>query len=59
MASRWNRRPEGSTWGDWSDADELGRINLITAEKILAGVAEVQAGISFCLTPLTIPAGGC
>jgi kynurenine formamidase len=58
MAKRWQRRPDGSTWGDWGDDDELGRINLMTAEKVLQGVAEVQAGISFCLSlPLDFPGG--
>lgn len=50
MAERWVQRPEGSTWGDWGEDDELGRINLITSEKVLEGVREVQAGKSFCLT---------
>jgi hypothetical protein len=27
---RWKHRPEGSTWGDWGDDDQLGRLNLIT-----------------------------
>ncbi|MFZ0666061.1 MAG: cyclase family protein [Acidimicrobiales bacterium] len=58
MAKRWKRRPEGSTWGDWGDEDELGRINLITPEKVLEGVREVEAGISFCLSlPLDYPGG--
>ena len=39
MAKRWKQRPEGSTWGDWGDDDELGRINLLTPEKVLAGRA--------------------
>ena len=39
---RWKQRPDGSTWGDWGDDDELGRINLITPEKVLEGVAEVE-----------------
>ena len=43
-ASRWTQRPEGSTWGDWGDDDELGRINLVTPEKVLQGVREVEAG---------------
>ncbi|MET0883496.1 MAG: cyclase family protein, partial [Acidimicrobiales bacterium] len=50
MTQRWQRRPDGSTWGDWGDDDELGRINLITPEKVLQGVREVEAGISFCLS---------
>ncbi len=58
MTKRWSQRPEGSTWGDWGDDDELGRINLLTPEKVLQGVAEVQAGISFCLSlPLDFPGG--
>ena len=56
--ARWNRRPDGSTWGDFGDDDELGRINLLTPQKVLEGVAEVQAGISFCLSlPLDFPGG--
>ena len=58
MTKRWKQRPEGSTWGDWGDDDELGRINLLTPEKVLEGVREVEAGISFCLSlPLDYPGG--
>lgn len=58
VSKRWQRRPDGSTWGDWGDDDELGRVNLITAEKVLQGVREVEAGISFCLSlPLDFPGG--
>jgi hypothetical protein len=58
VAKRWQRRPDGSTWGDWGDDDELGRINLITPEKVLQGVHEVEHGISFCLSlPLDYPGG--
>ena len=58
MSTRWQRRPEGSTWGDWGDDDELGRINLVTPEKVLQGVREIEAGISFCLSlPLDYPGG--
>ena len=58
MAKRWQRRPDGSTWGDWGDDDELGRINLLTPAKVLEGVREVEAGISFCLSlPLDFPGG--
>src|SRR6476661_1148155 len=58
MTKRWQQRPEGSTWGDFGDDDELGRINLITPEKVLEGVREVTAGISFCLSlPLDFPGG--
>jgi kynurenine formamidase len=58
VSKRWNQRPTGSTWGDWGDDDELGRINLLTPEKVLQGVREVEAGISFCLSlPLDYPGG--
>jgi len=58
MSERWVHRPDGSTWGDWGDDDELGRINLITPEKVLEGVREVTEGISFCLSlPLDFPGG--
>jgi kynurenine formamidase len=58
VTKRWTQRPEGSTWGDWGDDDELGRINLLTPEKVLQGVREVEAGISFCLSlPLDYPGG--
>lgn len=58
MTKRWTRRPPGSTWGDWGDDDELGRINLLTPQKVLEGVREVQAGITFSLSlPLDFPGG--
>jgi kynurenine formamidase len=58
VTKRWKERPPGSTWGDWGDDDELGRINLLTPEKVLQGVREVQAGITFCLSlPLDYPGG--
>jgi kynurenine formamidase len=58
VTQRWTQRPPGSTWGDWGDDDELGRINLLTPEKVLQGAREVQAGISFCLSlPLDYPGG--
>ena len=58
MTKRWTQRPAGSTWGDWGDDDELGRINLLTPEKVLQGVREVEAGVSFSLSlPLDYPGG--
>jgi phage gp46-like protein len=41
---RWKQRPPGSTWGDWGEDDELGRINLLTRDKVLQGVREVEHG---------------
>ncbi|WP_053753426.1 cyclase family protein [Streptomyces sp. MMG1533] len=58
MTKRWKQRPPGSTWGDWGEDDELGRINLITREKVLQGVREVEHGITFSLSlPLDYPGG--
>lgn len=55
---RWILRPEGSTWGDFGDDDELGRLNLLTEEQVLKGVREVRAGKVFCLSlPLDLPGG--
>lgn len=55
---RWTRRPEGSTWGDWGPDDQLGRLNLLTPQKVLQGIAEVKVGRAFCLSlPLDYPGG--
>ena len=55
---RWKRRPEGSTWGDFGPDDQLGRLNLVTPEKVLQGIAEVKLGKTFCLSlPLDYPGG--
>jgi hypothetical protein len=57
-ARRWKQRPEGSNWGDFGPDDQLGRLNLITREKVLQGVAEVQVGLTFSLSlPLDLPGG--
>lgn len=55
---RWTRRPEGSTWGDFGADDERGRLNLLTPQKVLQGIAEVKVGRTFCLSlPLDYPGG--
>lgn len=55
---RWKQRPEGSTWGDFGENDQLGRLNLLTAEKVRQGVAEVREGLRFSLSlPLDYPGG--
>ena len=57
-AARWTNRPPGSNWGDFGPDDQLGRLNLITPEKVLQGIAEVREGRSFCLSlPLDYPGG--
>ncbi|HEX2653818.1 MAG TPA: cyclase family protein [Xanthobacteraceae bacterium] len=58
QSSRWKKRPEGSTWGDFGPDDQLGRLNLLTPEKVKQGIAEVREGLSFCLSlPLDLPGG--
>src|SRR5271154_2321798 len=55
---RWTHRPPGSTWGDFGPDDQLGRLNLLTREKVLQGIAEVREGRNFCLSmPLDYPGG--
>ena len=54
--ARWTQRPEGSTWGDFGPDDQLGRLNLLTPEKVRQGAAEVSEGRSFGLSlPLDFP----
>lgn len=58
MAPRWKRRPDGSNWGEFGPDDQLGRLNLITRDKIRQGLAEAREGIAFCLSlPLDYPGG--
>ncbi len=58
MTKRWTHRPEGSTWGDWGDDDQLGRLNLLTPARVKAAAREVEEGLSFCLSmPLDMPGG--
>jgi kynurenine formamidase len=58
QSPRWKKRPEGSNWGDFGPDDQIGRLNLLTPEKVLQGVAEVKAGRKFCLSlPLDYPGG--
>ena len=55
---RFKRRPPGSNWGDFGPDDQRGRMNLLTPEKVLQGVAEVKTGHTFCLSlPLDLPGG--
>jgi len=55
---RWKNKPPGSNWGEFGPDDQRGRMNYVTREKVLQGVAEVKEGISFCLSlPLDYPGG--
>ena len=58
MPGRWKNRPEGSNWGDFGADDQLGRLNLLTLEKVRQGVDEVREGLTFSLSlPLDLPGG--
>ncbi len=55
---RWRKRPEGSNWGEFGPDDQLGRLNLITKEKLRQGLAEVREALTFSLSlPLDYPGG--
>ena len=58
MTQRWKQRPPGSNWGEFGPDDQRGRMNYVTREKVLQGIAEVKEGRSFCLSlPLDFPGG--
>ncbi|TFY97288.1 cyclase family protein [Ramlibacter rhizophilus] len=58
MPQRWQQAPPGSHWGEFGPDDQRGRLNLVTPEKVLQGVAEVREGRTFCLSlPLDVPGG--
>jgi kynurenine formamidase len=55
---RWKNRPAGSNWGDFGPDDQIGRMNLLTPERRLRAVREVEEGLSFTLSlPLDYPGG--
>jgi hypothetical protein len=58
VTQRWKQRPPGSNWGEFGPDDQRGRMNYVTREKVLQGIAEVEEGISFSLSlPLDYPGG--
>jgi kynurenine formamidase len=58
MTQRWKQRPPGSNWGEFGPDDQRGRMNYVTREKVLQGIAEAKEGITFCLSlPLDFPGG--
>ncbi|KAI9022653.1 hypothetical protein DFJ74DRAFT_100994 [Hyaloraphidium curvatum] len=55
---RWKVRPQDSTWGDWGPDDQIGRLNLINEQTVLAAAKEIRDGRRFCLSlPLDRPGG--
>ncbi len=48
--------PKGAAWGVFGDADELGTINLMTAQCVIKAAAEIRTGRVFSLNlPLNLP----
>ena len=55
---RWKSRPEGSSWGDFGPDDQLGRLNLLTPERVGRAAREIRERRAFCLSiPLDYPGG--
>src|SRR5215813_4662531 len=55
---RWKNKPPGSNWGEFGPDDQRGRMNYVTRDKVLQGVAEVKEGLTFVLSlPLDYPGG--
>ena len=46
MPGRWTNRPKGSNWGDFGPDDELGRINLLTPERVREAAREIREGLT-------------
>lgn len=56
--ARWQKRPDGSNWGDFGPNDQLGRMNLLTPERVQRACREIVEGQTFCLSlPLDYPGG--
>lgn len=56
--TRFKQRPDGSTWGDFGEDDEIGRLNLLDEQKVLQAAKEIRTGRVFCLSlPLDLPGG--
>ena len=56
--TRWTRRPDGSNWGEFGEDDRIGRLNLLTPDRVKQAAAEVKEGRTFCLSlPLDYPGG--
>src|SRR3546814_16145698 len=41
MTQRWTHRPDGSNWGDFGPDDELGRLHLLTPERVMRATEEI------------------
>ena len=48
--------PAGAAWGVFGDNDEVGTINLLTPERVIAAAASIRSGKVFALNlPINIP----
>jgi len=48
--------PKGAAWGVFGDDDEVGTINLMTPERVVAAVSSIRSGKVFALNlPINIP----
>ena len=48
--------PKGAAWGVFGDDDEVGTINLMTPERVVAAVSSIRSGRVFALNlPINIP----
>jgi len=48
--------PLGNAWGLWGPNDQLGMLNLLTADNVAAAAKEIKTGVRFSLDwPLTKP----
>jgi kynurenine formamidase len=48
--------PAGAAWGVFGDDDEVGTINLLTPERVIAAVSSIRSGKVFALNlPINIP----
>ena len=50
MTQRWKNRPNGSNWGEFGPDDQKGRLNLLTPQRVVRAVKEVETGERFCLS---------
>jgi len=58
VAKRWNKRPDGSNWGEFGEDDQVGRLHLITPARRLSAAKEIKEGKNFVLSlPLDVPRG--
>ena len=54
---RWKHRPEGSTWGDWGDDDQLGRLLVGHVRDALGELPRLIGHPTVDLAPAKTPGG--